>query len=98
MELLNQARQALISRIQSEISRRRKAGIQQDDVLNALMSITEVEVPDYDICCIMVGMMVAASATTAALIPWVLKYLDNFPEVHQRVQVKSCFFHRFMMR
>jgi len=89
--LLNQARQVLVSRIQSEISRRRKAGIQQDDVLNALMSIREVEVPDYDICSIMVGIMFAVSDTTAALILWVLKYLDNFPEVHQRVQVKSCF-------
>jgi len=83
--------------MQSEISRRRKTGIQQDDVLNALMSIEEVEVPDYDICCIMLGMMFAVSSATAALISWVLKYLDNFPEVLQRVQVKSCFSDRFMM-
>jgi len=90
--LLNQARQGLLSSIQREISRRRKAGIQQDDVLNALMSIREVEVPDYDICSNMVMMIVGATATTAVLIPWILKYLDDFPEVLQRVQVKSCSF------
>jgi len=98
MELLNQAKQVLVSRIQSEISRRRKASIQQDDILSALMSIGEDDFPDYDICCVMVIVMFAAFVTTAALIPWVLKYLDNFPEVRQRVQVKSCFSDRFMMK
>jgi len=79
-----------MSRIQSEISRRRKAGSKHEDILNAIMNIREVKVPDYDICCIMVAWMVAASATTVALVSWVLKYLEMFPEVHQRVQVKSC--------
>jgi len=96
--LLNQTRQVLVSRIQREISRRRKAAIQQDDVLNALMSIREVEVPDYDICSITLSMMFGAAETAAALIPWVLKYLDNFPEVRQRVQVNSYFCDRFIMR
>jgi len=62
------------------------------------MSITEVEVPDYDICCIVVSLMFSGHSTNADLIPWAVKYLDNFPEVHQRVQVKSCFPDRFMMR
>jgi cytochrome P450 len=56
-------------------------------MLNAFMNIKEVEVPDYDIRCIILGMMFAASATTASLLPWVLKYLHDFPEVRQRVQV-----------
>ena len=76
-----------MSRIQAEITRRREAGTKKNDLINGLMSIKEVEVPDYDICCIIVGMMFAASVTTASLLPWVLKYLHDFPEVRRRVQV-----------
>lgn len=87
LELLNQTRQVLVSRIQSAISNRREAGSEVNDVLNALMSTREAEVPDYDICCIMLSLLFTASVTTAALLPWVLKYLHDFPEVRQRVQV-----------
>jgi len=96
--LLNQAKQAIVSRIQSEISRRRKAGIQQDDMLSAFMSFGEDEFPDYELCGIMVGIMFAAVGTTSSLMPFVLKYLVDFPEAYQRVQVKSCFSDRFIMR
>lgn len=86
--LLNQTRKVFKSRIQKAISKRRESGSEVNDLLNAFMSIKEFEVPDYDICCMMTGMLFAASATTAAFIPWVLKYLHDFPEVRQRVQVK----------
>lgn len=79
----------IISRIQEAILKRREAGSEVNDLMNALMSITEVEVSDYDICCVMLTAMFAASATTAALLPFVLKYLHDFPEVRQCVQVNT---------
>ena len=89
-KLLIQTKQALVARIQREISRRRKDGVQHDDLLNELMN--EVEYSDYDVCCFVVVLLFAGSSTTSALIPWILKKLDDFPEVRQRVQVKTFFF------
>ncbi|KAG0615749.1 hypothetical protein M758_5G063700 [Ceratodon purpureus] len=79
-------RAMIVSRIQEAISYRRATGVEVDDIFNALLSIKEVEYTDYDICCIMISLMFAGSVTTASSLPFVLKYLHDFPDVRQRVQ------------
>ncbi|KAG0605615.1 hypothetical protein M758_9G073500 [Ceratodon purpureus] len=80
------AKRALESRIQKEFFKRKKSGCKINDLLNGFMSIKEFEVPDQDIISTAAAMIFASVATSATLIPWVMKYLHDFPEVHQCVQ------------
>ncbi|XP_073390601.1 abscisic acid 8'-hydroxylase 2-like [Physcomitrium patens] len=85
------AKLVLVSLMLKSIAKRREANIELNDFRNNLMKMTAIEVPDYDICCIMVVFMFASTDTTSALISWVVKYLHDFPEVRQRVQVSIRF-------
>ena len=66
---------------------RRKDGVIVGDALGAHMAIDQFQVSDYEICCVMIAFMFAGYITTATLLPWVMKYLNENPEVLQRVQV-----------
>ena len=79
----------IVSRIKEAVSRRRAGRVEVNDLMNTLVNIKEVEIPDDDICGIILGLMFAASVTTASLLPFVLKYLHDFPDVHQRVQASD---------
>ncbi|KAG0586275.1 hypothetical protein KC19_2G078100 [Ceratodon purpureus] len=80
------AKRALESRIQKELFKRRKFGHETNDFLNVFMSVKEFEVSDRDIICMMSAMVFASASSTSGLIPWVIKYLHDFPEVLQHVQ------------
>ena len=70
------------------ISKRRESGNEVNDYLNSLLKISkDVTISDYDIFCVMMSLMFAGHATSAALCTWLVKYLHDCPEVRQRVQV-----------
>lgn len=84
-----QAREYLVEKLMTTMKNRRRDGVIVRDALGAHMAIDQFKVSDYEICCVMIAFMFAGYITTATLLPWVMKYLNENPEVLQHVQVDS---------